>query len=141
MAAFAYSAGQRAAKVAFLGELYDKHIKGDVGPLASGIFTKNPLLAGGVGGLGQALDSAPGESRLLSSLGVAGGAGIANAVASPIAKVIANVVAKATGAPPVVEDLLSALPTSLAQTAGARGGRHAARKLDQFMKDKKEKAP
>lgn len=137
----AYKAGHERAKAAFLGELYSKYIKGDVGPLLGSVFTKSPLHAGAAGALGQALDTEPGGSKILQSAGVAGGAAAANALVGPIAQAVASAVASATGAPPMVQTIIADIATGGAQSAGAKGSRHLAKKLDQFLKTKGVRVP
>lgn len=143
----AYLAGQADAKVAFLGELYDQHIKGSLGPLMGGLFTANPLQAGLAGAVGQALDTPPGGSKILQSIGVAGGAAAANALVHPIVSAIVDATASAVGIAPIsqtsrmIVQAVKDIPTALAQTYAAGKGRDAATHVDQFLKAKGSRIP
>jgi hypothetical protein len=143
----AYRAGQEDAKMAFLGELYQKHIKGGLGPLMGGLFTANPLQAGLAGAVGQALDAPTGGSKILQSLGVAGGAAVANSLVHPIVSAIVDATASAVGIAPISRTghlLIQAvkdIPTALAQTYAAGKGRSAATHVDQLLQAKGTRIP
>jgi hypothetical protein len=152
----AYLAGSDDAKVAFLGELYRKHIKGETGPLLGSLLTEDPLSAGLAGAAGQAIDTPPGGSKILRSLGVGGGAALANALVNPVANIVATAVVSALGLPiraPVfsagkmpnvgwlLKDTLRMLPTGAAQMFAASKGRDAAEHVEKFLKTKGTRIP
>lgn len=143
----AYRAGQEDAKVAFLGELYQKHIKGNLGPLMGGLFTANPLHAGLAGAVGQALDTQAGGSKILQSLGVAGGAAAASSIVHPIVSAIVDATASAVGIAPISRTsklLIQAvkdIPSALAQTYAAGKGRDAATHVDELLQAKGTRIP
>jgi len=154
----AYSLGASDAKVAFFGELYEKHIKGDLGPFASGLFVGSPLSAAAAGAAGQALDTPAGGSKILRSIGVGAGAAAANKVVSPIANFVAHAVMMGLnpilyslpvlGYPPVaaaISQLLGTaiheIPTGIAQSYAATKGRAAAQHLEKFLQKKDVRVP
>lgn len=142
----AYVAGQQAAKVAFLSELQEK-VRGNVGPLVSSFFTKNPWRAGAAGAGAQLADTPPGESKILQALGVGGGAAVANAIVNPLAKIVATAAVSALGLDPssgwtkLLHGALTELPTGAAQKFVATKGRDAAKHLDNFLKAKGTRVP
>ena len=149
-----YTVGVETAKIAFLGELYNRYIKGNLGPLAGSLTTYSPSAAGLAGSLGQSIDTPPGGSKILRSIGVGGGAALANALVAPVAGYVADAVIAATGLPiPAVasqgvpspggllHSLLRDAPTSLAQAFVARKGRDAAESLEQFLRKKDVRIP
>ena len=137
-----YDIGVTDAKVAFFGELYDKHLKGNLGPVASSLFTGSPASAGVAGSVGQAFDTPPGGSVLLRSLGVGGGAALANALVNPVAKIVASAAASSLGINPasgggaLFTDILRDLPTSAAQMWAAQKGRGVAEHAEKFLQSK-----
>jgi len=152
----AYTAGSDDAKVAFLGELYRKYIKGDTGPILGSILTGDPISAGIAGAAGQAVDTPPGGSKILRSLGVGGGAAIANALVNPVADFVATAVVSSLGIPiraPIfsagkmpnigwlLQDTLRMLPTGAAQMFAASKGRDAAGHVEKFLKSKGTRVP
>jgi hypothetical protein len=143
----AYAAGQADAKIAFLHKLYENHLKRNIGPTLGGVFTGSPLQAGLAGAVGQALDTAPGESKILQSIGVASGAAAANALVHPIVSAIVDATASAVGIAPVSQtarllvQAVKDIPTAFAQTYAAGKGRDAAMHVDQFLKAKGSRIP
>jgi len=143
----AYTAGSDDAKVAFLGELYRRYIKGDVGPLASSFATGGPLSAGLVGAAGQAVDTPPEGSKILRGLGVGGGAALANVLVNPVATMVAAGVVSHLGLnpssvlTPLIQEGLRDLPTGLAQGFAASKGRDAAEHVEKFLKTKGTRIP
>ena len=143
----AYDAGCEAAKVAFFGELYDKYVKGNLGPLHSTFVTRNPAFAGVAGAAGQALDTPPEGSTILRSLGVGGGSAAANALVNPVAKIVAATVVSSMGLNPasqwtgLLQEGLRELPTGLAQSFAATKGRDAAIHAEKALRSKGLRIP
>lgn len=142
----AYAAGSDDAKVAFFGELYNKYIKGDVGPLLAGAAMQPPHEAAIAGGVGQLLDTPPGGSKILRSLGVAGGAVAGSALIMPVANIVAKAVMATSGLNPegagaVLLRGLMGIPPSLGVSYAARKGRDAAEHVEKFLKSKGTRIP
>jgi hypothetical protein len=137
----AYSEGQDAAKLAFFGELYDKHIKGNMGPLAAGLFTSDPVSAGLGGMVGQLADTPPEGSHTLRALGIGAGAAGANLIAAPIMNKVLGAIVSAVGGVghPVAQMALTSamsIPTSIAQSYAAGLGRRGAVHAENYLKEK-----
>ena len=143
----AYAAGSDAAKVAFFGELYEKYIKGNVGPFAGSLFTRSPLSAGLAGAAGQAIDTPPEGSKILRGLGVGGGAALANVLVNPVATMVAAGIVSHMGLDPgsvltpLIQEGLRDIPTGLAQGFAASKGRDAAEHVEKFLKAKGTRIP
>jgi len=137
----AYNDGCEAAKVAFFGELYDKHIKGNIGPLAAGLLTSDPVSAGLGGMVGQLADTPPEGSHTIRALGIGAGAAGANLIARPVMNAVLGGIVTAVGGighPMAQMALLSAMeiPTSIAQTYAASLGRKGAVHAENYLKEK-----
>jgi len=126
---------------------YDKHIKGNLGPLTASLFTANPYQAGAAGAVGQAFDTPPGGSKILRSLGVGGGAAIANALVNPVAKIVASTIASslginaASGGGTLFTGILRDFPTGMAQMWAAEKGRGAAEHVEKLLQTKGTRTP
>jgi len=133
----AYAAGQQDARTSFLGKLYHKYLKGNLGPFASSFVTSGPGSAALAGGLVQAIDTPPGGSRILRSLGVAGGGALGNKLVSSTAGAVATAVLSAMGLPTtgLLHMLLHGIPTGAAQSFLAGKGRDVAKHLETQLKN------
>jgi len=138
----AYVSGVSDAKLAFFGELYDQHLKGNLGPFFGSLVTGSPAAAGIVGAAAQGVDTPPEGSMLLRSLGVGGGAAIANRLVNPIATFVASAVVSSLGLNPasfgtkLLAEGIRDIPTGLAQGFAATKGRDAAQGIEKFLKTK-----
>jgi len=146
LASRAYVAGCDDAKVAFLGELYKKYLKGEVGPLLAGAAMYPARDAAIAGGVGQLLDTPPGGSKILRGLGVAGGAAAGSALIMPVANIIAKTVMASSGLDPegagaVLLRGLMGIPPSLGISYAASKGRDAAQHVEKFLKAKGTRIP
>jgi len=146
-ATHAYAQGVSDAKVAFLGKLYDKYIKGDLGPFLSTLGSGSPAMAGIAGAAGQAIDTPPEGSKILRSLGVGGGAAIANSLVHPVAQIVAATAVASLGLNPasgwttLLRETISDIPTGIAQSFAAKKGRGAAEHVEKFLKEKGTRIP
>jgi hypothetical protein len=147
IARHAYDSGSADAKLAFFGELYNKYVKGDTGPMAAGLLTGHPLLAGLAGAAGQAVDTPPGGSKILRSLGVGGGAALANKLLGSTATLVAAGAVSAMGLTQgtlltnLVQEGLRDIPLGLAQGFAASKGRDLAERAETFLKAKDTRVP
>ena len=139
----AYSTGQQDAAASLLGKLYDRHIKGDLGPLASSFITSSPHGAALAGGVVQAIDTPPEGSRILRSLGVAGGGALGNKLVASTASAVASAIVSALGLPStgLLHMFLRGIPTGAAQHFLAAKGRDAAKYLETRLKEKGVEIP